>query len=114
MTKEDLANYSVHVYPSLQGTYRGRRVYTPRAPTSGPVIIHMLNLMEHYHDLLEEGRTSLNNHRLIEAMKCECPKCVPVCSKIHKLFTVSRTCRSVQTLFCFRLHVLNYYQDSGV
>lgn len=71
MTQEDLANYSVYVKPSLEGTYRGRKVYTPHAPTSGPVMIHMLNLMEHYDNLIGEGRTGLNTHRLIEAMKCE-------------------------------------------
>ncbi|KAH9839396.1 gamma-glutamyltranspeptidase [Rhodofomes roseus] len=69
MTHEDLQNYAVHVRPALQGTYRGRKVYTQHAPTSGPVLLHMLNLVEHYEDLTEEGRTPLNNHRLIEAMK---------------------------------------------
>ncbi|KAH9935606.1 gamma-glutamyltranspeptidase [Fomitopsis serialis] len=69
MTREDLQNYAVHVRPALQGTYRGRKVYTSHAPTSGPVLLHMLNLMEHYEDLVGEGRTPLNSHRLIEAMK---------------------------------------------
>lgn len=70
MTREDLESYEVHVRPALQGTYRGRKVYTPHAPTSGPVLLHMLNLMEHYEDL-SDGRTPLNSHRLVEAMKCE-------------------------------------------
>lgn len=70
MTHEDLESYKVHVRPALQGTYRGRKVFTPHAPTSGPVLLHMLNLMEHYEDLLD-GQTPLNSHRLVEAMKCE-------------------------------------------
>lgn len=70
MTHEDLESYRVHVRPALQGTYRGRKVYTPHAPTSGPVLLHMLNLMEHYDDLAD-GRSPLNSHRLVEAMKCE-------------------------------------------
>ena len=70
MTHEDLESYKVHVRPALQGTYRGRKVYTPHAPTSGPVLLHMLNLMEHYNDLAD-GRSPLNSHRLVEAMKCE-------------------------------------------
>ena len=57
------------VYPALEGTYRGRKVYTPRAPTSGPVLLHMLNLLERY-DLEGEGRTGLNVHRLVEVIKC--------------------------------------------
>ncbi|KAI0355646.1 gamma-glutamyltranspeptidase [Trametes cingulata] len=69
LTHADLEGYEVHVKRALEGTYRGRKVYTPHAPTSGPVLIHMLNLMEHYEGLREEGRSVLNVHRLIEAMK---------------------------------------------
>jgi gamma-glutamyltranspeptidase / glutathione hydrolase / leukotriene-C4 hydrolase len=70
MTHEDLTNYGVKVYRALEGSYRGRKVYTPHAPTSGPVLLHMLNLMEKY-DLPVEGQTGVNVHRLVEAMKCE-------------------------------------------
>ncbi|EMD37801.1 hypothetical protein CERSUDRAFT_50406 [Gelatoporia subvermispora B] len=66
---EDLANYKVHVNRALEGTYRGKKVYTSHAPTSGPVLLHMLNLMEHYDGLEAEGRTLMNTHRYIEAMK---------------------------------------------
>ncbi|PCH43856.1 gamma-glutamyltranspeptidase [Wolfiporia cocos MD-104 SS10] len=69
LSHEDLENYKVHVEPALQGTYRGRKIYTTHAPTSGPVLLHMLNLMEHYNNLIEDGRTPLNTHRYIEAMK---------------------------------------------
>ena len=71
LSHEDLENYEVVVQPALQGSYRGRKIYTPHAPTSGPVLIHMLNLMEHYPDLVQDGPTLLNVHRSIEAMKCE-------------------------------------------
>ncbi len=70
VTHEDLANYEVKVSRALEGTYRGRKVYTSHAPTSGPVLLHMLNLMEKY-DLPAEGRTNVNVHRLIEATKCK-------------------------------------------
>jgi len=69
LTHEDLENYSVIIQPALQGTYLSRKVYTAHAPTSGPVLLHMLNIMEHY-DLSEEGMTGLNVHRLVEAIKC--------------------------------------------
>ncbi|THH06520.1 hypothetical protein EW145_g4025 [Phellinidium pouzarii] len=68
MTHKDLEAYAVNVAPALVGTYRGRKVYTPHAPTSGPVLMHMLNLLERY-DLSGEGRTVLNTHRLVEVMK---------------------------------------------
>ncbi|KAF9647325.1 gamma-glutamyltranspeptidase [Thelephora ganbajun] len=68
LTHEDLKDYSVIIEPALQGSYLSRKVYTSHAPTSGPVLLHMLNIMEHY-DLFEEGMTGLNVHRLIEAIK---------------------------------------------
>lgn len=70
MTHEDLINYKVNVSRALEGTYRGLKVYTSHAPTSGPVLLHMLNLLENY-DLPVEGRTGVNVHRLVEAMKCK-------------------------------------------
>lgn len=70
LTREDLGNYSVIVRPALQGTYLSRKVYTTHAPTSGPVLLHMLSIMEHY-NLSEEGMTELNVHRLVEAIKCK-------------------------------------------
>lgn len=70
MTHDDLANYKVKVSRALKGTYRGRKVYTSHAPTSGPVLLHMLNLMEKY-DIPLEGRTGVNVHRLVESIKCK-------------------------------------------
>jgi len=67
---EDWTSYNVTTEPAMAGTYRNRTVYTTHAPTSGPVVLHILNLLENY-DLPGEGRTPLNIHRLIEAMKCE-------------------------------------------
>ena len=71
MTQEDLDKYDVIVARALEGTYRGRKVYTTHAPTSGPAFLHMLNLLERYDNLVEEGRTGLNVHRMIEIMKCK-------------------------------------------
>jgi gamma-glutamyltranspeptidase len=70
MTHADLMNYKVKVQPALQGTYCNRTVYTSHAPSSGPVLLHMLNLVERY-DFIKAGRTLLNAHRLVEAMKCK-------------------------------------------
>ncbi|KAJ2931509.1 hypothetical protein H1R20_g5598, partial [Candolleomyces eurysporus] len=66
MSQSDLDGYSVKVRPALQGTYRSRKVYTSHAPTSGPALLHMLNLIERYP--LRE-RNGLNVHRLVEIMK---------------------------------------------
>ncbi|KAI0341981.1 gamma-glutamyltranspeptidase [Trametopsis cervina] len=69
MTLKDLAQYDVRVAPALEGTYRGKKIYTSHAPTSGPVLVYMLNLLEQFEDFVDEGRTSLNVHRILEIMK---------------------------------------------
>jgi gamma-glutamyltranspeptidase / glutathione hydrolase / leukotriene-C4 hydrolase len=69
LIQEDIANYKVKVSRPLEGSYNGRKIYVPHAPTAGPVLLHMLNIMEHY-DLVNEGRTALNAHRIVEAIKC--------------------------------------------
>lgn len=70
LTIDDLAGYEIKVAKALQGTYFGRNIYLHGAPTSGPALIQMLNLMERYEGLREEGRTGVNVHRSVEAMKC--------------------------------------------
>ncbi|KAJ3821383.1 gamma-glutamyltranspeptidase [Lentinula raphanica] len=65
-TLEDFANYRPLMYRSLEGTYRGKKLYTSRAPSSGPVLLHMLNLMEGYNFTRRNG---LDTHRMVEAMK---------------------------------------------
>lgn len=69
LSLEDLSNYKANVAPATVGTYRNRTIYTSSAPTSGPVLIHLLNILENY-DLQEEGRNLLNTHRFLEALKC--------------------------------------------
>ncbi|KAL0581322.1 hypothetical protein V5O48_000698 [Marasmius crinis-equi] len=83
ITHQDLKNYSVDVYRSLEGTYLDKTVYVPRAPTSGPgvfisldsmptpdnltlVLLHMLNIIEHC-DFSE--RNGVNAHRVVEVLK---------------------------------------------
>jgi gamma-glutamyltranspeptidase/glutathione hydrolase/leukotriene-C4 hydrolase len=63
LTHEDLLGYSVITKPALKGSYLGKKVYTTHAPTSGPVLLHMLNVIEHY-DLMNE-QDGLNTHRLV-------------------------------------------------
>ena len=70
VTHADLENYHVRVEPALVGTYRDRRIYTAHAPSSGPILLYMLNLLERY-DLADKHLTDLTAHRLVEAMKCK-------------------------------------------
>jgi len=66
LSHEDLNSYRVHVERALEGSYRGRKIYTTSAPGSGPLLLQMLNVLENY-DLGE--RTALNVHRVVETMK---------------------------------------------
>lgn len=72
MTHEDLQGYTPIVRPALEGTYHGRKVYTTHAPTSGPVVLHMLNLLEKYDLAAKATKTQaeLNIHRVVESLKC--------------------------------------------
>jgi gamma-glutamyltranspeptidase/glutathione hydrolase/leukotriene-C4 hydrolase len=66
VTLQDFKNYEPLMYRSVEGSYRGKKIYTPRAPTSGPVLLHMLNLIEGYNFTRRNG---LDTHRMVEAMK---------------------------------------------
>lgn len=48
MTLADLANYYVAPRAPLNTTYRGRTVLTGQAPSSGPVLLFLLNVLEGY------------------------------------------------------------------
>lgn len=68
LTLEDLKNYRAIERPVISTSYNGNQIYTTSAPTSGPVILNVLNLIEPY-EFSVNGPTSLNYHRLIEALK---------------------------------------------
>ncbi len=77
MTRQDLRDYKLNIYPAISSTYHGKTVYTTDAPSSGPVMLGLLNAMEVY-DLspadddsprTNATRTPLNIHRLTEALK---------------------------------------------
>lgn len=70
MTLDDLRDYEAVVQPAVKGTYRGRTLYTTHAPSGGPILLFLLNVLEQY-ALPEQGRTPLNIHRFVEALKCE-------------------------------------------
>ena len=99
LTNDDLESYTVKVEPALVGSYRGRRVYTTHAPTSGPVLLHMLNLLERY-DLKGEGRTPLNTHRLVEVLKCTISRFLFIQTQMTVLYTVGFAARLNDSNLC--------------
>lgn len=72
LTTADLAAYKAIVQPAFKGSYRNRTIYTTHAPSSGPILISLLNTLEPLTHLPDEGRTGLNVHRFVESQKCAC------------------------------------------
>jgi gamma-glutamyltranspeptidase/glutathione hydrolase len=69
MTHADLANYSVVVREPLQLQYRGFTVTTSPAPTSGSVVLSILNTLSGYDDVASDANLNLTTHRFVEAMR---------------------------------------------
>jgi gamma-glutamyltranspeptidase/glutathione hydrolase len=69
ITREDLAGYRAMIRQPARTTFRGYEIYCPPAPSGGPVLIEMLNILEPF-DLRQHGRWSAAaNHVIIEAMR---------------------------------------------
>lgn len=66
LTETDFADYKVIVQPALRGSYKNRTVYTSHAPTSGPVLLFILNLHEQFDETTDN---SLSLHRYVETLK---------------------------------------------
>jgi gamma-glutamyltranspeptidase / glutathione hydrolase len=69
MTMEDLANYTVATRPTANITYRGYRLQSCSAPSSGEVVLSTLKILEGYGDLFEATTNNLSTHRMDEAMR---------------------------------------------
>ncbi|KAI8336767.1 gamma-glutamyltransferase [Chlamydoabsidia padenii] len=68
LTMEDMAASKAIIRPTAHTYYHGRKITTATAPTSGPVLLAMLNILERY-NLFAQGETTLNMHRMVEAFK---------------------------------------------
>ncbi|OBZ91543.1 Gamma-glutamyltranspeptidase 1 [Choanephora cucurbitarum] len=68
MTLDDLQSYRPMIRPTIHTYYNGRKVTTCSEPTSGTVLLSVLNLIERF-QFKVEGLTGLNIHRLVEAFK---------------------------------------------
>ncbi|KAJ3121964.1 hypothetical protein HK098_003256 [Nowakowskiella sp. JEL0407] len=68
ITMADMKNYEAKVLDPIEGTYRGYKVLSTPVPSSGPLLISVLNILEGY-DLNKDGRSTTNIHRMIEAYK---------------------------------------------
>lgn len=70
LTLNDMRKYRTKVYDAIQGDWLGRRVFTSPAPTSGPVLLSVLNVLAGYKDWIKDGpEDGLSAHRFIESLK---------------------------------------------
>ncbi|KAN0062204.1 hypothetical protein ACQY0O_005385 [Thecaphora frezii] len=70
LTHADLLGYKPLVEAAVEGEWvDGRRVFTTPAPTSGPILLSILNVLSLFPSYLAEGPTGLNVHRFLEALK---------------------------------------------
>lgn len=57
--------YSVHIRPAVSLKYRNHTVRSCQAPSSGSIVLSILNTMSGY----EVEHSDVNNHRIVEAYK---------------------------------------------
>ncbi|KAK3841664.1 MAG: nucleophile aminohydrolase [Linnemannia gamsii] len=69
LTIEDMKNYQPLIREPSVGFYHGRKVYTSPAPTSGPSLISILNILERYNLGKFPDNRNLDTHHVVEAMK---------------------------------------------
>ncbi|KAJ1668314.1 hypothetical protein IW140_000382 [Coemansia sp. RSA 1813] len=68
LTEADFNGYKSVDRRPVETFYHGRRVITGSPPTSGSILLNMLNVLEGY-TLARDGPTALNYHRIVETMK---------------------------------------------
>ncbi|KAG8405091.1 hypothetical protein J3459_022230 [Metarhizium acridum] len=69
MTLEDLGSYTVALREPVQLKYRGYKLTSTNAPSSGVVALSALNILSGYDDFPDPSRSNLSTHLMDEAMK---------------------------------------------
>ncbi|KAF9435671.1 hypothetical protein BGZ76_005763 [Entomortierella beljakovae] len=69
LTMKDMKNYKALVKKPVVGFYQGRKIYTSPAPTSGPALISVMNILERYNVGRFKEFANVDTHRFIEALK---------------------------------------------
>lgn len=69
MTLDDLKNYTVAIRKPAEIKYRGYKLHSNSAPSSGSVALAIMKIVEGYHDFGWSESVNLSTHRLDEAMR---------------------------------------------
>ena len=110
ITKRDLAEYQVDYQEALSVSLNSSlTAFTTHAPTSGPLLTFMLNILRGYtvhpHDLNHSNTSALFYHRLIETFKFAYAKRSELSDPLAVNITevVASSTVSVPILACFQL-----------
>lgn len=68
-TIEELGQYKAREEPAINGTYGRTTLYTSSAPTSGPQLISLLNILSGFDLSVTDYLTRGYTHDMIEAMR---------------------------------------------
>lgn len=69
MTMQDLADYEVEIRAISQIDYKGYKVTSSSAPSSGAVGLSILNIFGEFEDAGDPAEIKLTTHRFVEAMR---------------------------------------------
>ncbi|KAG0321730.1 hypothetical protein BGZ97_010557 [Linnemannia gamsii] len=69
LSMDDMKGYKPQIKAPVFGYYQGRKVYTSPAPTSGPALISILNILERYNMGKSKQDINVETQRFVEAMK---------------------------------------------
>lgn len=69
MTLDDLEDYTVAIREPVQINYRGFKVTSTSAPSSGIVGMSVLKILDGYDDFFAPGTVNLSTHRMDEAIR---------------------------------------------
>ncbi|KIY35507.1 gamma-glutamyltransferase [Cryptococcus gattii E566] len=70
MTLDDLKSFKALSYPAIHSTFMDKEIYTTSAPSSGGILLGLLNILEPLNITSDGGlKNPLNVHRFLEALK---------------------------------------------
>lgn len=69
ITSEDLRNYSIVIRDAAEIDYRGFRVTSTTAPSSGVIALSILKILEAYDRFFTADNVNISTHRLDEAIR---------------------------------------------
>lgn len=68
LTLDDFSSYTILAKPPVSIDFRGFKLYSTRAPSSGAIMLNILKTMEQY-PVSDLADTNLTTHRFLEAMR---------------------------------------------